>query len=208
MSSEDIKAKTHSVVVSRRVLSKVKTDVFFGMGTSNVVMFFIILTTGVVLHNGHVTKIDTVEQAAKALEPLAGKLAYGIFALGIIGTGFLCIPVLTGSISYMVGETFGWKVGLEKKFGNAKAFYGTVIGALGIGLLLNFVGVSPIQALIYSAILYGLTAPVMILVVMHIGNNKKVMGKFTNGKLSNSLGWLAFALMAVSAVALVYFQFN
>ena len=208
MSSEDIKEKKRSVMVSRYLLSKVKTDVFFGMATSNVVMFFIILTTGVVLHDAHVTKIDTVDQAAKALEPLAGKLAYSLFALGIIGTGFLCVPVLTGSISYMIGETFDWKVGLEKKFGNAKAFYGTIIFSLVVGLLLNFIGVSPIQALIYTAILYGLTAPVMIIMVMHIGNNKKVMGKFTNSRWSNVLGALALLLMTISAFALLYFQFK
>jgi NRAMP (natural resistance-associated macrophage protein)-like metal ion transporter len=208
MSSEEINQKAKTPKINENLLGKVKTDVYFGMGTSNVTMFFIILTTGVVLHNAHITKIDTVDQAAKALEPLAGKLAYSLFALGIIGTGFLCIPVLVGSMSYMVGETFGWRVGLEKKLGSAKAFYGTVIVSLTLGLVLNFVGVSPIQSLIYTAILYGLTAPVLILLVMHIGNNKKVMGKFTNGRWSNILGGLAFILMAVSAVALLYFQFQ
>jgi NRAMP (natural resistance-associated macrophage protein)-like metal ion transporter len=208
MSSEEINQKAKTPKINDNLLGKVKTDVYFGMGTSNVTMFFIILTTGVVLHNAHVTKIDTVEQAAKALEPLAGKLAYLLFTLGILGTGFLCIPVLVGSMSYMVGETFGWKVGLEMKLGNAKAFYGTVVISLMLGLVLNFVGVSPIQALIYTAVLYGVTAPVMIVIVMHIGNNKKVMGTFTNGKWSNILGGLAFFLMAVSAIALVYFQFQ
>ena len=152
--------------------------------------------------------IDTVEQAAKALEPLAGKLAYSLFTLGIIGTGFLAIPVLTGSISYMIGESFDWKVGLEKKFGRAKAFYVTIIFSLLIGLALNFIGVSPIQALIYSAILYGLTAPVMIVMVMHIANNKTVMGKFTNGRWSNILGVFTFILMSLSAIAMIYFQFK
>ncbi|TSJ34893.1 divalent metal cation transporter [Mucilaginibacter corticis] len=208
MSSEKVNKKSKAPAISENLLGKVKADVYFGMGTSNVTMFFIILTTGVVLHQAHVTKIDTVEQAAKALEPLAGKLAYVLFALGIIGTGLLCIPVLVGSMSYMVGETFSLKVGLEKKFGNAKAFYSIVIAALVIGLVLNFVGVSPIQSLIYTAILYGVTAPVMILMVMHIGNNKKVMGKFTNGRWSNILGGLAFVLMTASAIALLYFQFQ
>lgn len=208
MSSEELKQKAKTPQVNEHLLGKVKTDVYFGMGTSNVTMFFIILTTGVVLHTAHITKIDTVDQAAKALEPLAGKLAYLLFALGIIGTGFLCIPVLVGSMSYMVGETFGWKVGLEKKPGSAKAFYGTVIVALVLGLVLNFIGVSPIQSLIYTAILYGLTAPVLILLVMHIGNNQKVMGKFTNGRWSNILGAIAFIFMTVSAIALVYFQFK
>ena len=208
MSSEEINQKAKTPAINNNLLGKVRADVIFGMGTSNVTMFFIILTTGVVLHTAHVTKIDTVEQAAKALEPLAGKMAYSLFALGIIGTGLLCIPVLVGSMSYMIGETFGWKVGLEKKPGSAKAFYAIVIGSLVIGLTLNFVGVSPIQALIYTAVLYGVTAPVMILMVMHIGNNKKVMGKFTNGRWSNILGGLAFLLMAVSAIALIYFQFQ
>lgn len=208
MSSEEIIQKGQTPKITGSLLGKVRTDVYFGMGTSNITMFFIILTTGVVLHNAQMTKIDTVDQAAKALEPLAGKLAYALFALGIIGTGFLCIPVLVGSMSYMVGETFGWKVGLEKKPGSAKAFYGTVIISLVLGLVLNFVGVSPIQSLIYTAILYGLTAPVLIILVMHIGNNKKVMGEFTNGRWSNILGGLAFVLMAISAVALLYFQFQ
>ncbi len=208
MSSEEIAQKGKIPRINDNLLGKVRTDVYFGMGTSNITMFFIILTTGVVLNNAHITQIDTVDQAAKALEPLAGKLAYSVFALGIIGTGFLCVPVLVGSMSYMVGEAFGWKVGLEKKVGNAKAFYGTVVSSLVLGLVLNFVGVSPIQALIYTAVLYGVTAPVMIVMVMHIGNNKKVMGKFTNGRWSNVLGALAFFLMAISAIALIYFQFK
>ncbi|MFI5139482.1 MAG: NRAMP family divalent metal transporter [Sphingobacteriales bacterium] len=208
MSSEEITQKSKTPRINDNLLGKVRTDVYFGMGTSNITMFFIILTTGVVLHNAHITQIDTVDQAARALEPLAGKLAYSVFALGIIGTGFLCVPVLVGSMSYMVGEAFGWKVGLEKKVGNAKAFYGTVVISLVLGLVLNFVGVSPIQALIYTAVLYGVTAPIMIVMVMHIGNNKKVMGKFTNGRWSNALGGLAFFLMAVSAIALIYFQFK
>jgi Mn2+/Fe2+ NRAMP family transporter len=108
----------------------------------------------------------------------------------------------------MIGETFDWKVGLEKKIGNAKAFYGTVIYSLVVGLALNFIGISAIQALIYTAILYGLTAPVMIVIVMHIGNNPKEVGKFKNSRWSNIPGGLAFFLMAVSAVALLYFQFK
>jgi NRAMP (natural resistance-associated macrophage protein)-like metal ion transporter len=202
MSAEDINQKKTTVVVNKRLLDKVKADVYFGMGASNLVMFFTILTTGVVLYNANIHKIETVEQAAKALEPLAGKIAYVLFALGIIGTGFLAVPVLAGSISYMTGETFGWKTGLEKKFGRAQAFYWSLIVSMVLGLLLDFVGVSPIKALLYTAILYGITAPVLIIVVIHIGNNKAVMGKFTNGRWSNILGWITFALMAISAVAM------
>jgi NRAMP (natural resistance-associated macrophage protein)-like metal ion transporter len=208
MSSEDVKQNKRKLVVNKSLLDRVSTDVYFGMGASNVVMYFIILTTGVVLYNAGIKQIDTVEQAAKALEPLAGKAAYLLFAIGILGTGLLAIPVLCGSISYMIGETFGWKVGLEMRFGRARAFYVTIIISLLIGLSLDFIGISPIQALLYTAILYGITSPVMIFMVMHIGNNKKVMKEFTNGWLSNVLGVITLILMTGAAAALLYFQFQ
>ena len=208
MSAEDINQKKQTIIVNKRLLDTVKTDVYFGMGASNIVMYFTILATGVVLYNAHIRQIDTVEQAAKALEPLAGKAAYLIFALGILGTGFLAIPVLAGSISYMTGETFGWRVGLERRFSRAKAFYMSIILSLLIGLSLDFVGISPIQALLYTAILYGITAPVMILIVIHIGNNKAVMGRFVNGVWSNILGWATFTLMTIAAITLLYYQFR
>jgi Mn2+/Fe2+ NRAMP family transporter len=183
-------------------------DVNFGMFFSNLVMYFIILTTGAVLFNGGITEINSVEQAAKALEPLAGKLSYLLFALGIIGTGLLAIPVLTGSLSYMLSETFDWNGGLDKKYYEAKPFYWVIIVSLLIGLAINYVGINPIQALLYTAILYGLTSPVLIVVILHISNNKKVMGEFTNGKWSNILGVIALLLMTISAVLLIYFQFK
>jgi Mn2+/Fe2+ NRAMP family transporter len=163
-------------------------------------MFFIILTTGSVLFNGNIHQIDTVEQAAQALKPLAGNAAYILFAVGVIGTGLLAIPVLSGSLSYIITETFGWKEGLNKKFHKAKAFY------IIMGLSLNYIGISPIKALIYSAILYGLTAPVLIAIILHISNNKKIMGKYTNGKTSNILGFTALVLMTVAGVILVYME--
>ena len=181
-----------------------KQDVNFGMLFSNLVMFFIILTTGSVLFNGGIHKIDTVEQAALALKPLAGNLAYLLFAVGVIGTGLLAIPVLSGSISYIITESFGWKGGLDKKFHQAKVFYIIIAISLILGLLLDYIGISPIKALIYSAILYGMTAPVLIAIILHISNNKKIMGKHTNGKTSNILGFAALALMTVAAVVLVY----
>jgi Mn2+/Fe2+ NRAMP family transporter len=170
-------------------------------------MFFIILTTGTVLFNGNIHKIDTVEQAAQALKPLAGNLAYLLFAVGVIGTGLLAIPVLSGSLSYIVTETFGWKEGLDKKFHQAKAFYIVIAISLILGLSLNYIGLSPIKALIYSAILYGLTAPVLIAIILHISNNKKIMGKNTNGKVSNILGFATLVLMTVAGVVLVYMIF-
>ena len=210
MEAEDVaKARRHRrLVINRRFMEKMEADVYSGMLFSNVVMFFIILSTGVVLYNAGVRKIDTVEQAAGALRPLAGKLTYALFAIGVIGTGFLAIPVLGGSLSYIVAETFDWKQGLDKKFNEAPAFYVTMTFALVAGLCLDFLHISAIQALLYTAILYGLTAPVMIVLVMHICNNPKIMGAQVNKWGSNTLGALALVLMTASAVALIWFQFH
>jgi len=119
----------------------------------------------------------------------------------------LAIPVLSGSLSYIITETFGWEKGLDKKFHEAKAFYLVMVISLILGLSLNYIGISPIKALIYTAILYGLTAPVLIAIILHISNNKKVMGNFTNSRFSNVLGFSALILMTVAAVALLYLQF-
>ena len=208
MEAEDIaNNKKGFVIVNKRVLKDMRVDVNFGMLFSNMVMFFIILTTGTVLYNAGIRQIDTVDQAAKALEPLAGIFTYLIFAIGILGTGMIAIPVLSGSQSYMLAETFGWEQGLTKKFTEAKGFYVTIIISLLIGLSLDFIGISPIKALVYTAILYGLISPVMIAIILHIGNNKKIMGEFTNSKLSNILGGTTLILMTVAAVALIYLQF-
>jgi NRAMP (natural resistance-associated macrophage protein)-like metal ion transporter len=207
MEAEDMKNKKKYLMVNKKVMVEMKQDVDFGMLFSNLVMFFIILTTGSVLFNANIHQIDTVEQAAQALKPLAGNLAYLLFAVGVLGTGFLAIPVLSGSLSYIITESFGWKEGLDKKFHNAKAFYIIMSVSLILGLSLNYIGISPIKALIYSAILYGLTAPVLIVIILHISNNKKIMGKDTNGKISNILGSAALVLMTVSGVLLLYMQF-
>jgi Mn2+/Fe2+ NRAMP family transporter len=184
-----------------------KQDVDFGMGFSGLVAWFIILTTGTVLYNSGIHQIDTVEQAAKALQPIAGNFAYLLFAIGIIGTGFIAIPVLSGSLSYIFCETFGWKEGLDNKFNEAKPFYMIIIVSLLLGLSLNYIGISPLQALIYSAILYGLTAPVLIAIILHICNNKTVMGTYTNSKSTNFFGLLTLVIMTSTAVALLYLEF-
>ena len=208
MEAEDIKHKRKRLIVDKRMIHKMDMDVDFGMFFSNLVMYFIILTTGTVLFKGGITEITSVEQAAKALEPLAGKLSYLLFALGVIGTGFLAIPVLTGCLSYMLSETFNWNGGFDKKYYQAKPFYWVVIVSLLIGLAINYVGINPVQALIYTAILYGVTSPVLILIILHISNNKKVMGKFTNGKWSNILGIITLFLMTAAVALLIYFQFK
>lgn len=207
MEAEDMQQKGGRLIVDKRVITKMRGDVDSGMLFSNIVMFFIILTCGSVLHPHGVHQIETVEQAATALRPIAGNMAYWLFSSGIVGTGFLAIPVLSGSLSYMFAETFGWKQGLDKKFFQAKPFYGVIIVSLAIGVLLNLIGVNPVQGLLYAAISYGLTAPVIILVVLHISNNRSVMGSETNGRWSNILGWLTFVVMAAAAIAMLYLQF-
>jgi NRAMP (natural resistance-associated macrophage protein)-like metal ion transporter len=205
MEAEDMAHSGKKIVVDKMVLGTMKTDVNTGMFLSNVVMFFIILTAGSVLYPAGIRHIDTVEQAATALEPLAGKLTYTIFATGIMGTGLLAIPVLAGSQSYMLAETFGWAEGLDKKFPQARAFYISIIVSLLVGLSLDFLGISPVKALLYTAICYGLTAPVMIAIILHIGNNKKIMGPFTNSRLSNTLGFITLFLMSAAAIGLLWF---
>ncbi|CAN5265076.1 hypothetical protein BH10PSE19_BH10PSE19_13180 [soil metagenome] len=171
-------------------------------------MYFIILTTGTVLFNGGIHNIETVEQAAKALEPLAGKWSSLLFAVGVIATGFIFVPVLCGSLSYILSESFKWKGSLNKKFHQAKIFYLTIIISLLLGLGINYIGLSPIQSLIYTAILYGALAPILILVVMHIANNKKIIGKYCNGTLSNILGVITFFMMSVPTILLIYLKLH
>jgi NRAMP (natural resistance-associated macrophage protein)-like metal ion transporter len=194
------------VMINKRVLTDMRKDVNIGMLLSNVVMFFIMLTTATVLFSGGIRNIDTVDQAAKALEPLAGRFACLVFAIGVIGTGVLAIPVLAGSQSYMLAETFGWKASLDQKFPKAKAFYISIIISLLVGLSLDFFKVSPIKALFYTAILYGLTAPFLVGIVLLISNNKKIMKEHTNTLFSNILGFMVLILMTAAAAALIYFE--
>ncbi|WP_419420066.1 NRAMP family divalent metal transporter [Legionella sp. D16C41] len=203
---EHKKHQIKKVIVNKRTMSEVKFDIQFGMLFSNLIMYFIILTTGATLFKAGIQHIDTVEQAAKALEPLAGRFAYLLFALGVIGTGLLAIPVLTGCLSYTLSATFNWRGSLDKKYYQAKAFYGTIFISLILGLSINFVGISVIDALIYTAIFYGIIAPILILIVLHMANNKKIMGNFTNNRLSNILGFITFFLMLAAIILLIYFQ--
>ena len=204
---EEMKHKKNHLVVNKKIIHDMQQDVDFGMTFSGFVMYFIILTTGTVLYNSGIHQIDTVEQAAMALKPLAGDLAYLLFAIGVIGTGLIAIPVLSGSLSYIFTETFGWEQGLDKKFHEAKGFYVIIAISLILGLSLNYVGISPIDALIYTAILYGITAPVLIAIILHISNNKAIMGQHVNGITANILGGLALVIMTAAAAILLYLQF-
>lgn len=204
---EEQKSRKKRIMVDKKFIQAVDKDVDLGMAFSGLVMYFIILTTGTVLHQGGITNIQTVEDAARALQPLAGKAAYLLFAIGIIGTGLIAIPVLSGSLSYIFAETFGWEQGLSKKFHEARGFYTIIAISLLLGLAMNYLGISPIQALIYTAILYGITAPVLIAIILHISNNKKIMGEYVNGPISNILGITAGIVMTIAAGTLLYLQF-
>jgi NRAMP (natural resistance-associated macrophage protein)-like metal ion transporter len=203
---EEMKHKKKHLVVNKKIIHEMKQDVDFGMTFSGLVMYFIILTTGTVLFHGGVNQIDTVEQAAQALKPLAGNLAYLLFAIGIIGTGLIAIPVLSGSLSYIFTETFGWEQGLDKKFHEARGFYVIIALSLILGLSLNYIGISPIKALIYTAILYGITAPVLIAIILHISNNPKIMGQYVNKRINNILGFAALIIMSLASGLLIYLQ--
>ena len=194
------------IVMDKRILEDMRSDVNAGMLFSNVVTFFLILTAGSVLYTAGIRNIDTVDQAAEALKPLAGRLSYLLFAIGVIGTGLLAIPVMAGSLSYMLAETLQLSMGLDKRFNEARQFYVVVIVSLIAGLCMHFLGLSSVKALLYTAILYGLTSPVLIALILHIGNNKKIMGEHTNNLLSNVLGFLALLLMTGAAVGLIYFM--
>jgi NRAMP (natural resistance-associated macrophage protein)-like metal ion transporter len=201
---EEQKQLKRKLIVNKSVMDNMQQEVDFGMTFSGLIMYFIILTTGTVLFQAGVTQIDTVEQAAMALKPLAGNSAYLLFAVGVIATGLIAIPVLSGSLSYMFTETFGWEQGLDKKFHEAKGFYIIIAISLLLGLGLNYIGVSPINALIYTAILYGITAPILIVLILLISNNKKIMGKHTNSITSNIMGILALLIMSAAALVFLY----
>jgi NRAMP (natural resistance-associated macrophage protein)-like metal ion transporter len=193
--------------VSAKTMRDMRVDSNFGMFISNFIMFFIILTAATVLYPKGINDIETVEQAASALKPLAGDLAYLLFAVGIIGTGFLAIPVLACVCGYIFAEIFGWKEGINTKFKESKAFYTVIIVSILAGLGLNMLNVNPVQALIWSAIAYGVTAPLLIGIILMITNNKKIMGNWVNGKISNFLGIVCFLLMTVAALALLVTSF-
>jgi NRAMP (natural resistance-associated macrophage protein)-like metal ion transporter len=191
------------VMVNKQMITDMRTDVRFGISFSNIIFYFIILTAGVELNAKGITSVETVDQAAIALKPLAGNLAYLLFAFGVIGTGLLAIPVLAGSLSYMFSEAFGLKEGLNKKFHEAKGFYIALIISILVALGIDLMGINPVKALIYTAILYGVTAPVLIAIILHICNNKKVMKSYTNKRWSNIMGVITLLIMTVAAILLL-----
>lgn len=178
-------------------------DVNVGMVFSNTVMYFIILTCAATLHVNGLTEIKTATDAAKALEPLAGPWSKALFASGLIGTGLLAIPVLTGSAAYALSEAFGWKSSLDEKFAGAREFYICIIVSTALGILFNIFGVDAMTALYWSAIINGVVAPPVLVLIMLMANNKDVMGSRTNGYLTNCLGWATALVMSVAALSML-----
>ena len=185
---------------AKKELSAVRVDVWSGAFVSNIVMFFIIATGALTLFANGITEINTAEEAARALRPFAGDFAYFLFTIGILGTGLLAIPVLAGSASYAITESFGWKEGFSNKPSGAKSFYGVIALAVVLGILMNFVGIDPIKSLIYSAVLNGIISPIMIFFILQISSSKPVMGQYRNSRFKNLIGWLTFGIMSVVAV--------
>ncbi|WPP03533.1 Nramp family divalent metal transporter [Methylocella tundrae] len=184
-------------------MKRMSVDTWVGMGISNLISLFIIIATAATLHAHGITEIQTSSQAAEALRPIAGPLTFFIFALGIIGTGLLAVPVLAGSAAYAVCETFDWVEGLDHKVKDARAFYGVIALATFVGLCLNFVGIDPIKALYWSAVLNGvLAAPIMASMLL-IADNKKIMGDFVLPWQMRAGGWFATLVMAVASIAFI-----
>ncbi len=184
-------------------VKNMRVDVWSGMFLSQIVMFFIIAACGGILFKNGITEITTAADAANALRPFAGDQAYFLFAAGIIGTGLLAIPVLAGSSSYTIAESFHWKEGLYRKLGQASAFYGIIIISMLVGLAINFIGIDPIKALIYAALANGLVAPIILFLIIRMSGNRKIMGKWRSGFVSRSIGWVAVVAMTVSGFAAI-----
>jgi len=184
-------------------MKNMRIDVWSGMFISNLVMFFIIAACAATLFASGITNITSASEAAIALRPFAGNFAFILFALGILGTGLLAIPVLAGSASYAISESLGWKTGLYRKLKQATSFYGVIIVAVALGIILNFVGLDPIKALIYSAVLNGVISPIMIFFIIHLSGNGNIMGNFKNKKITNIFGWSTFALISLIGIGAI-----
>jgi NRAMP (natural resistance-associated macrophage protein)-like metal ion transporter len=182
---------------------RIRIDTYMGMGFSNLVGFFIILTTAATLHVHGISNIQTADQAAKALEPLAGHFAFFLFTLGMVGTGLLSVPVLAGSAAYAVSEAFRWRASLEKKPSQAAKFYGTLAFATLLGIAINFAHLNPIRALFLAAVINGLVAVPVMVFTMILSRNPKVIGKFRLSRYLTIVGWAATAVMLFASVGMI-----
>jgi NRAMP (natural resistance-associated macrophage protein)-like metal ion transporter len=199
---EEEKAAGQSTLAKRRgaTLKELELrnfDVGVGSLFSNMVMFFIILTTAITLNRHHITQIETTRQAAEALRPLAGKFAATLFTIGIVGVGFLAIPTLAGSVAYAFAETLGWRQGLDKKLQQARAFYALILLSTGLGVALDFLGINPVKALYWTAVINGLLAPFLLVAILVVASDKKLM----QAQPSSRLGWIVVAITTAAMFA-------
>lgn len=196
--------------ISKRFLRSIRLDNFVGMTLASLTAWFIVIAAASVLFKNGITEINTAADAAKALEPLvqgfpnAGLVAKIIFSVGIIGVGLLAVPVLAGSSSYAISETLGWKEGLYRKFKQATGFYAVIILATLVGLAINFLGIDPIKALIFTAVFNGIASVPLLFMIAKVGNSTNIMGEYKNKLLSNIFVRLTFGIMAIAVLALFY----
>lgn len=186
--------------VTKEELHDLRLDTRVGMIFSNLITFCIIILTSSTLFRAGFHNIETLKDAAEALKPIAGEYSYLLFTLGIISSGFLAIPVLAGSAAYILAETFGWSQGLNKTFTKAKEFYGIIIASTLVGLIIPLLGLHPVKALFYTAIMYGIISPIIISMIIHMANNPNVMGQHINSKNMNILGRATLAIMSLTAI--------
>lgn len=195
----------HHKLALKREVKEMRKDTIAGMSVANIVFLFIVITTAFVFFKNGITNIDSAEAAAQALKPLAGEYAYLLFTIGLIGVGLLAVPVLAGASAYGISELFRWNEGLSRKYSRAKGFYGIIIFSMIVGLALNFIGLNPIKTLYWAAVVNGIISPILMFFIFRLGNNKNVMGDFTNPRWVNIWGWIATVLMGSAAVFLFWF---
>jgi NRAMP (natural resistance-associated macrophage protein)-like metal ion transporter len=198
---KDFASKVH---LKKKSLIIMQNDTAIGMIFSNIISFFIILTTAGTLYRAGITSIETPQQVALALKPLAGNFAYLLFTFGIIGIGLQSVPVFAGGIAYALSETFGWKEGLGKKLKDAKAFYLTIALATILGALLNITGINPIKALYYSAIINGVISVPLIAIIIKLAQNKHVVGENTTSRLHTTIGWITFLFVGIASALMIW----
>ena len=206
--AEDTKERVGAIPLSRAPAQavsefrRIRIDTYIGMFISKAVAIFIMITTAATLHAHGITNIQTSAQAAEALRPIAGDFAFFIFALGIVGTGLLAVPVLAGSSAFAIGETFGWHVGLARKLKRAPTFYAIIVIGIGIGIGLNYIDIDPIKALFWSAVINGVVAVPVMTILMILSSRPSIMGRFVLPPILKAVGWIATAVMLAAAVGM------
>ncbi len=193
-----------SPIVIENEIKHMRKDTFIGMGFSNLIFLFIVLTTAATLHQNGIFDIETPQEAALALQPLAGNFAYLLFTIGIIGIGFESVPILAGAVAYAVADTFGFKEGLAKKFTEAKAFYLTIGLATFIGVLMNLIGINVIKALYYAAIVNCIVAVPLIAIIIKLASDERIVGKHKSSPWGRNIAWLTFSFMGLASLAMIY----